>query len=145
MTDKKAGLRAMIERRRIREPFRIVERRSGFDRRNRRGVLHVLRDAPLLLIALLALLSLLSAADWALTLRALRHGAVEGNPLLGGLIAADPEAAAIFKAGIILVVSLMVWNGRRYRLVLATAVVGVALYALLVVYHLVAFASASAL
>jgi hypothetical protein len=142
MVGTSGDLRTYGERRRTSDGFRILERRSGFDRRRRRGVLVVLRDNPLLLLALLVLLNLFSAIDWALTLRALRFGAVEGNLLLGRLMTANLAAAGVFKAAVVLVVSLALWSARRYRLVLATGVSAFALFALLVPYHLIAFVSA---
>lgn len=131
------------ERRQAPGRFRIVERRSGFDRRGDRSALLVLRDNPMLLLILLVTLNVLSAVDWAFTVHALQLGAVEGNLLLSGLIEVNPAAAATFKAVVILLVSLVVWRARRYRLVLATSVVAVTVFALLVPYHIVAFATAA--
>lgn len=145
MVDAIGSLKRLGERRRAPERFRIVERRGGFDRRAGRGMLLILRDNPMLLLGLLVLLNLLSAADWALTMHAFDHGAIEGNPVLASIIAALPLAAAVFKASVILGVSIALWSGRRHRLLLATAVVGVAVYALLAVYHIGAIAIAGAL
>ena len=135
MAESSSDLRSSGERRSTQERFRVVERRGGFDRRGPGGVLVILRDEPFILLGLLILLNLLSAADWALTMHAMQYGALEANPLLNALISTNPTQAAIFKAVVILGISVAVWAGRRYRLLLATAVGAVAVYALLMLYH----------
>jgi hypothetical protein len=96
------------------------------------------------LAVLLVALNVLSIADWLLTLRALTLGAQEANAFMGALIVADPIVAGLVKAGIMLGVSLVIWNARRYRLVLATAVGAVGLYGILMLYHAMGLATLGA-
>lgn len=98
-----------------------------------------------MLLALLVGLNLLSAADWALTSRALANGAVEANAIIDTLIAVDPLAAAAFKATIALVATAAIWFARRYRLVIATAVGAVAVYGALMIYHFTGLLSSGGL
>jgi hypothetical protein len=128
-------LRTSRDRRHKPIRFRFAQRRSGFDRRDGSGVLVVIRDHPLYLLGLLVALNALSAADWAFSLHAFAHGAVEGNAVLARLIAASPEGAALFKAAVVLGVSIVIWKGRRYRVLLATALLAVAVFVLLAAYH----------
>ena len=129
------------DRRTGRNRFHVPERRSGFDRRSPNDPLHTLLDRPLILVALLGSLNLLSIADWALTWRALAYGAREANSVLGALIGADPLVALAFKIVTTLVVTALIWQNRRYRLVLATAIAAVGGYAVLMLYHAVGLAS----
>jgi hypothetical protein len=99
-------------------------------------MLGVLRDNSWLLLGVLVVLNVLSVADWAFTLEAFKYGAVEGNPVLAALIEVSPMSAAVFKLLVILAVSLAIWAGRRYRLVLATALLALFLYAGLIAYHI---------
>jgi hypothetical protein len=120
------------------------DRRTGFDRRYRPGsrvatawnqsLLH-LRDNPLSLVALLALANLLSVLDLAFTLWALDHGATEANPLMRVLLDGHPVAAVFVKVGLVAGVSVIVYLMRRYRLMLQVAVLAVALFAAIVIYH----------
>ena len=121
-----------------RSPTRMhwPERRTGFDRRRPARVLGALRDNAWALLIVLVLLNVLSAADWYFTLRALENGATEANPVLNGLLARDPQLAALFKFGMIAAISAVIWMGRRYRLVLATGLVALVTYSLVIVYHI---------
>jgi hypothetical protein len=112
------------------------ERRTGFDRRRRAGVLGVLRDNAWTLLFVLFALNALSAADWYFTLRALENGATEANPVLSGLLARDPQLAAVFKFGMIAAISAVIWMGRRYRLILATGLIALFTYSLVIIYHI---------
>ena len=128
--------RRRVERRSPRTPFRVPERRTGFDRRRPSGLLGVLRDSPAVLVGLLLLINLFSLVDWALTMRALSLGAIEGNPVLASMMTMNPFAAFMFKLLATLLVTLALWTWRRYRLILATAAGATILYAALMVYHL---------
>ena len=90
---------------------------------------------------LLVALNVFSAIDWAFSLHAFSIGAVEGNPVLSSMIAINPLFAAVFKASIILAVSVFLWTGHAYRLILATTVFALALYGAVAVYQLVALAT----
>jgi hypothetical protein len=119
-------------------PLFYPERRTGFDPRRRSPVLGFLRDSRWLLLGLLIALNMLSLADWVLTLTGIGAGATtEGNPVLAGLMGQSLPLAGAFKLVVMLGVSIIVWRGREFRLVLATLVAGVGLYFAVFVYHLV--------
>jgi hypothetical protein len=99
-------------------------------------VLLRLRDDSRLLAALLVVVNLLNLADFSLTIIALERGAREANPLLEPLFELSPVAAAVFKASLVLGISLVVWDGRRYRRLLETGLLVMALFALVVVYQI---------
>lgn len=128
--------RRSLDRRRNAATFRIPERRSGFDRRRDYPVLGLLRDGTWRLAMLLIALNALSLADWWFTMRALDIGATEGNLLLATMIESSPAFAAGFKLSVTLAVTIGIWSWRRYRLVLATSVFGVAVYGIVIVYHI---------
>jgi hypothetical protein len=129
------------DRRTGRAEFHLPERRTGFDRRRPRDPMRILRDNPVLLLTLLVGLNALSAADWALTGRALAHGAQEANAVMSALIIANPFAAGAFKAAVMLAVTVFIWRSRRYRSVLVTALAAASVYAVLMLYHVVGLAS----
>ena len=141
MVDQTSDLRRPGERRATRSHFRLHERRTGFDRRVPGGLLLYLRDRPVVVVGLLVALNVLSAVDWAFSLHAFSIGAVEGNPVLSSMIAVSPLSAALFKASIILTVSLFLWTGRAYRLILATTVLALAVYGAVAAYHLATLAT----
>lgn len=124
------------DRRAANSTFHYPERRTGFDRRRLSDPVRVLRERPAALLALLLVLNLLSLADLLLTSRAMSYGAIEANMLMGSLFGTSLAAATGFKVAAMLAVSVLIWVSRRYRLVLLTAVGAVAVYALLMVYHL---------
>ena len=139
--------------RRISRKFVVRERRSGFERRQPRrataigsavdAALVYLRDNASVVVAVLLTANILSILDLVFTLRALRHGAVEGNPLMKALFDWDPTMGAIVKVGIIMALSLLIWRMRRYRIILQVAVFALVLFGAVVVYHiycLIAFA-----
>ena len=129
-----SGQRSGERRARV-TPLRYPELRTGFDRRKRSPVLEFVRDNQQVLIALLIALNLLSLADWALTINALSAGASEGNPVMAGLMQQNMLLAGVFKFSVVLGVSLLVWQARSYRLVLATLLGAVGLYLVVIVYH----------
>lgn len=120
------------------------ERRSGFDRRRTHrsriawawdGALAHLRDNPLTFLLVLTLANLLSLLDLVLTQRALAAGAVEINPVMRSLLADNPTAAAAVKIGLVAGVSALVFALRRYRLMITVGLLTVALFAIIVAYH----------
>jgi hypothetical protein len=129
--------RRSTDRRAPRAVFRVPERRTGFDRRAAAGLLSILRDSPAVLVGILLLINLFSLTDWALTMKALSLGAVEGNPVLATMMTMNPVAAFMFKLLATLLVTLALWTWRRYRLILATAAGAALLYAALMMYHFV--------
>ena len=131
--------------RRLSRKFVVRERRSGFDRRQPRRATAVgaavdaslvyLRDNASVVFAVLATANLLSILDLVFTLRALQHGAVEGNPLMKALFDWDPTIGAVAKVGIIMALSLLIWRMRRYRIILQVAVFALVLFGAIVAYH----------
>lgn len=131
--------------RRRRAGFRLHERRTGFDRRGKqsngpgglyRSFLVRLREDARLLAVLLGLINILNLADLSLTLVALERGGQEANPVLAPLFSFSPYAAAAFKAAMVLAVSLVVWDGRRYRRLLETGLVVMGIFMLVVAYQI---------
>ena len=123
--------------RRVARHYRFHNRRTGFDRRKHPLVLEVLRDSRWALVSLLVLLNVLSLLDGLFTAGELSTGlAREGNPLFRGLIWANPLFAAGFKVVVMIVVSVVLWHWRRYRVMLVLTLAALALYAAVLAYHL---------
>ena len=136
MTDRRAG-----DRRTSRVALRLPERRTGFDRRERNGVVTWYRDhPPLIAVALVAVL-LLNLSDWLLTLRALEQGAREANPVMAALLEHSTALAGGTKLALGLVVVTVIWQLRRYRRILQVSLVALAGFSALVVYQLTLVAS----
>ena len=118
--------------------YRFVDRRTGFDRRRRSSV-DALRVssayASTPLLGLLGLLNVFSFLDWHFTSVLLTRGAAEANPFMASLFGASPLAAGVVKVLIMLWVTLSIWAGRRYRVMLQFALVATAGFALLLVYQ----------
>ncbi|PKQ15328.1 MAG: hypothetical protein CVT67_09830 [Actinobacteria bacterium HGW-Actinobacteria-7] len=124
-------------KRRVRRVYRFVDRRSGFDRRKRYPILGTMRDQPSVLIGVLVVLNLLSLVDGYFTAAELGLGiASEGNPVLDALARRNPLLAVTLKIVVPLLVSAMVWHGRKTRVILGMALVALGLFAALVLYHL---------
>ena len=120
------------------------ERRSGFDRRRPpkgtwRARYHRMLDEyrrdPHTIAALLFVFVVLNIVDLLLTVQALSMGAVEVNPVMAWLFAIDPVLAAVFKLAIGAGIALAVWATRRYRRILETSFVLVAVMTVVLVYH----------
>ena len=124
------------ERRQERAHFVIPERRTGFDRRRPAQVLRALSESPTLLLSVLVSFNVLSMADWFLTLHLTSSGAAEANLAVWALMSKNLMVAGALKAAVVLAVSVAIWHWRRYRLVVATALGAVAVYACLIVYEL---------
>ena len=118
------------------------ERRLGFDRRNEgRGgpwgrALEQLRDSGLALALVLGAINALNLLDLLLTFRLLDDGAVEGNLFMRVLIDSGPVAALFVKVLIVGGVSFAIWRQRRYRLILATSLLVLAVFVVLTAYEL---------
>jgi hypothetical protein len=143
---KAAAFRPRQPDRRQRRAFRLIERRSGFERRADQpgaatGALLHLRDNPRLLVELLVLINLLSILDLSVTRRVLALGAVELNPVMAHLLAADATRAAGVKIALVAAGTLGLWLLRRRRPALQATLLLVAVFGLLIVYETVAFAS----
>jgi hypothetical protein len=122
------------------------DKRSGFDRRGSAqggGVAAILQNAllglrarPGVLWTLLAAVNVLNVADFTLTLNVLGAGGGEANPLMRSLFALSPVWAGVFKVLAVLLASLLVWRFKRYRAALLTALVMVAVFAGVLLYHI---------
>ena len=122
--------RRIRQRRQKRVPWAFKhDRRSGFDRRaDRPGgpitqALRELRDRRYALPALLVAINVLNVVDLLLTLVLLGDGASEANPVMRVLLGGNPALATIVKVGVIAAVTAELWRQRRYRVILATAVI----------------------
>lgn len=135
------------DRRQRRFSFVLHERRSGFDRRAPgpearrssalyRQLLLGLRDRPRLLVLMLLLVNVLNLADFFLTLNVLGKGGREVNPILRPLFDADPLYAAGFKVVAVLLTTLVVWRCRRFRSGLEAALLMVAVFGAVLLYHM---------
>lgn len=123
--------------RRTERRFRFRDDRSGFDRRRRYVILGTLRDNEWLLIAVLALVNVLSLLDGFLTYVEITTGiATEGNPLLASLFETHPLAAVGFKVFSVAMVSAIIWFGRRFKLLLAVSLFATAAFTAVIAYHL---------
>jgi hypothetical protein len=120
------------------------ERRYGFERRRPpRGTWRARYHAWLeqyrhdhdTIAAALLVFVLLNLADLLLTVRALSMGAVEGNPVMAYLFAVDPTLAALFKVVVGAGIALAIWSARRYRRMLETSLVIVAVMTVVLLYH----------
>jgi hypothetical protein len=125
--------------------FVLWDRRSGFERRERRQspplavldtTLEYLRDHPVTVAALLVLGNVLSLADLGLTRISLAAGAVEANPFMRPLLSAHPGQAGAVKIGLILALSLLIWRYRHRRRILGLAIYLVVFYCAIVIHQL---------
>jgi hypothetical protein len=120
------------------------ERRLGFDRRRPPGntwrgryyrLLERYRGDSDTIAAALLVFVVLNIADLLLTIRALSLGAVEVNPVMAWLFDLDPALAAMFKLAVGLAIALAVWAARRYRKILETSLLLVAVMTMVLLYH----------
>jgi hypothetical protein len=136
---------AQADRRRSRASAHLPERRSGFDRRLRNArsdlaramerTLLAYRDSTAMVATVLVTANVANVTDLVLTRRGLALGALEANPIMAMLFADNPAAAAVFKVGVGLAVTLAIWRMRRYRAVLVTSLAISATFAALMFYH----------
>ena len=132
--------------RRARRVYVFREKRTGFDRRNDaecgaaagviRNTVLSLRDRPGKLWVLLAAVNVLNLFDFALTLNALAIGATEANPIMRSLLNVSPLWAGIFKVAAVLAATVLIWQFKRYRKALMTAVAMLVLFAGVFIYHI---------
>ena len=123
--------------RRAARRFVARDRRTGFDRRKSYPITGALRENPRLLVAVLVAINVLSALDFVLTRTELDSGiASEGNPVLAPLFEQGPGLAWLFKTVIVLGVSVVIWRQRHRRAILSVAIAALAIYALVIAYHL---------
>ncbi|MDH4140893.1 MAG: DUF5658 family protein, partial [Coriobacteriia bacterium] len=98
-------------------------------------VTEALDDNPWLLVALAVTLNLLNVLDLTFTRLGLSMGAIEANPLMHAAFQQGLATAALFKVGVMLLVTAGVWWLRRYRRVLQVAFAATVLYGALALYH----------
>jgi hypothetical protein len=135
-----------LDRRQRHTAFYFPERRTGFDRRRsyqsawRRhydASLRRLRDSPTMFPLVLATIVVLNYVDYTLTVRVLRAGGAELNPLMALLFETDPVIAAVAKFGSVGAVVLVLLLLRRYRRTLETSLVLLVGFSALTFYHAV--------
>jgi len=128
------------ERRASRGRFVVIERRSGFDRRDSgaalRRLLAALRDNPVILLALLVAINVMNVVDYWLTLGVLGAGYTEGNPFMAYMFDQGASAAGWFKVICVATVSAVIWPMRRYRLVLQVAVFAAVVFVGVLLIHI---------
>lgn len=136
--------RRLGERRQARR-YTFRDQRTGFDRRDcdrpDGGVgslysrLRCLREQPRRLLWLLVVVNVLNIADYGLTLNALGNGFAEGNPIMGFLFEMSPAWAGVFKILAVVLASLIVWQLKRYRKALLAAILMLAVFAGVFIWH----------
>lgn len=94
-----------------------------------------LRDRPGRLLLILAAVNVFNLADFLLTLNVLESGGEEANPIMRGLFGMGPLWAGLFKVVAVLVASLLVWRCRSFRDALAVALAMLAIFTVVLVYH----------
>ncbi len=133
--------------RRQQRRLQLVERRSGFERRQNvcrspvskalEAPLLRLRKDPALLVELLVLINILSAVDLLITINVLKLGAIELNPIMAYLLDLGPLPATLAKVASVVAATVGLWLLRRHRAALTTALVLLVAYGTLVTFELV--------
>jgi hypothetical protein len=130
--------------RRVSRTLRFPERRSGFDRRRPVGSnwreayeagLRSYRDSSTKFLLVVATIVVFNYIDYMLTIRVLRAGGVELNPLMAHLLDISPTLAAVAKLGSVGVVALVLLMLRRYRRTLEASLVLLVAFTVLMFYH----------
>ena len=94
-----------------------------------------LRGHSQVLLAVLVAANLLNLADFLLTLNVLAKGGGEANPVLRGLLTTAPWAAGLLKLTAIGAISLLIWQLRRYRLLLLASLALLGFFVAILLYH----------
>lgn len=137
-------MRRGIDRRVRRIPFHFPERRSGFDRRSLGGegwrssyetALHNYRDNKMSFFLVLATIVVFNYVDYILTVRVLRAGGVELNPIMARLFDIGPVAAATAKLGAVGAAVMVLLMLRRFRRTLEASLVLLLAFTALMFYH----------
>lgn len=132
------------DRRTHRTPLHFPERRSGFDRRlsesaGWRGYidanLRSYRDNQTRFLLVLATIVVFNYVDYLLTVRVLRAGGIELNPIMARAFEVSPVFAAVAKLGTVGVAVLVLLMLRRYRRTLQASLVLLVVYTALMFYH----------
>ena len=89
-----------------------------------------------IVVLVIVVLNALSLVDGFFTAAELGLGiASEGNPVLLAAGRQHPALAVALKLGALIIVSIIVWHGRRRRLILGLSLVALAAFAAVVAYH----------
>ena len=132
------------DRRVRRTPFYFPERRSGFDRRlvERPGwggmwdaSMRKYRDNRPSFLLVLSTIIVFNYVDYLLTVRVLRAGGAELNPLMARLFEISPVVAAVAKLGTVGAAVLVLMLLRRYRRTLEASLVLLVAFTALMFYH----------
>ena len=127
-----------------RSRFYFPERRSGFDRRlvdrpGWRGLwdagMRSYRDNQTSFLLVLATIIVFNYVDYLLTVRVLRAGGAELNPLMARLFEISPVVAAAAKMGTVGAAVLVLMLLRRYRRTLEASLVLLLAFTALMFYH----------
>lgn len=99
-------------------------------------MLGTIRDHPWLLLLVLILVNALSWVDGLLTLAEISTGiAREGNPFLAAAFERHPLLAVGIKGALVFALTVMTWQARNYRIILAMSLVALGVFAAVVAYH----------
>lgn len=132
------------DRRVRRTPFHFPERRTGFDRRRPKAkgwrgyyddTLRSYRANETRFLLVLATIVVFNYVDYLLTVRVLRAGGAELNPLMAWAFEIGPTFAAIAKLGTVGVAVVVLLMLRRYRRTLEASIVLLVIYTALMFYH----------
>ena len=127
-----------------RSRFYFPERRSGFDRRlvdrpGWRGMwdagMRSYRDNQTSFLLVLATIIVFNYVDYLLTVRVLRAGGAELNPVMARLFEISPVVAAAAKMGTVGAAVLVLMLLRRYRRTLEASLVLLLAFTALMFYH----------
>ncbi|MDJ0923797.1 MAG: DUF5658 family protein [Acidimicrobiia bacterium] len=136
--------RSARDRRVQRAPFHFPERRSGFDRRagtdtGWRGLwdasMRKYRENKSTFLLVLATIIVFNYVDYLLTIRVLRAGGQELNPIMARLFEISPVVAATAKLGTVGAAVLVLLMLRRYRRTLEASLVLLLAFTALMFYH----------
>lgn len=95
-----------------------------------------MRDRPWILLLIIIALNVLSLVDGYFTIAELQLGlAAEGNPILDAIAQQNRWMAIWVKVGSVLLVSVIVWLGRKRRIFLQMAIVALVVFGTLAAYH----------
>ncbi|MEA2002991.1 MAG: DUF5658 family protein [Actinomycetota bacterium] len=132
------------DRRVRRIPLHFPERRTGFDRRlpDKGGwrsyydnALRCYRDNKTTFLLVLATIIVFNYVDYLLTIRVLRAGGMELNPIMARLFEISPVVAASAKLGAVGAAALVLLALRRYRRTLEASLVLLVTFTVLMFYH----------
>ena len=132
------------DRRIHRTPLHFPERRSGFDRRLPQAgrwrryydeTLRSYRANETRFLLVLATIVVFNYVDYLLTVRVLRAGGAELNPLMAWAFEIGPTFAAVAKLGTVGVAVVVLLMLRRYRRTLEASLILLAVYTALMFYH----------